>query len=962
MFRWHVVSAVFSRNLKQYFTGVIGYLFIVAFVTVCAILAFGPQFFADNLANLDQLSRFYPQLLLLFVPAITMPLWADEKRQGTDSILFTLPASDFDVLLGKYLAAVAVYTIALLFSTTQLLALGALGNPDWGIIGTTYLGYWLAGSALISVGMFASSLTGSTTVAFILGASFCAIPVLGRQLGHGLGLERYSVGWHLTDFTIGQISLVSILYFVGLTVVMLYVNMIVISRRHWNRGEQGNIGWQLIVRAIALAVAAFSVFHIANSSPATSRAQLDLTEEKLFTLNPATLNTLEKVRESDNKITVQAYLSEDIPQKFTTVKKKLEGMLRQYDSFGGENVEVIVNNVTPNSDLEIAAQKLGIEGREDKSEEDGITVQREVYLGAHVSSAAGETTLPFFDSNKSIEYELSHAIYTTIDKGNKLTLGILDTDAHFGGPNYQGRRVPWSYNETMEVLKQQFKIKYIRGDELASFLPEEEEENSDEKDEASDSEEPAKKKKTRQAPDVLLVADPASLDAPATESLVKYLEAGNRAVILADPLPFFWAYQNPINLGVLNAPKMARVSPQSPYAQILTSSQLPKADGGTAKTLFDALGVQWNDDTAVWNMEDPHPGFDAVWPAYAGQNWPEYYGPYDKAFVFVKENDSGQAFNADDPISSGTRELLMFYPGYVTEASGSKYDFSPLATIGNASGKTPWDELTDTPTQKTQMLNPRTGQISIREEPARSRITDGDLVVLNPTPSTRIDGADYCVAARVKSKDDAEKGLDVVIITDLDFVSDLAWQQEEGLDQQVGQKLDNVSFLLNAIEVLGGADEFVELRNRRQRPRTLVQLESIFKEFREQRMAKQEEIESEVQEQLDEAQAKLNKATDEIQGNESLGFLEKLQKTSQRATDVQKQFEIKQRKLDRKLKEEVTALEVEEKSLIEGRKNRIRTLTAFAAPLPALMLGLVVLWFRMFNEQRNINPNRRVKK
>ena len=202
----------------------------------------------------------------------------------------------------------------------------------------------------------------------------------------------------------------------------------------------------------------------------------------------------------------------------------------------------------------------------------------------------------------------------------------------------------------------------------------------------------------------------------------------------------------------------------------------------------------------------------------------------------------------------------------------------------------------------------------------------------------------------------------MVIITDLDFVSDLAWQQEEGLDQQVGQKLDNVSFLLNAIEVLGGADEFVELRNRRQRPRTLVQLESIFKEFREQRMAKQEEIESEVQEQLDEAQAKLNKATDEIQGNESLGFLEKLQKTSQRATDVQKQFEIKQRKLDRKLKEEVTALEVEEKSLIEGRKNRIRTLTAFAAPLPALMLGLVVLWFRMFNEQRNINPNRRVKK
>ena len=960
MFRWHVVSAVFWRNLKQYFTGVLGYLFIVAFVTVCALLAFRPQFFADNLANLDQLSKFYPELLLLFIPAITMPLWAEEKRQGTDAILFTLPASDFDVLLGKYLAAVAVYTIALLFSTTQLLALGGLGNPDWGIIGTTYLGYWLSGAALISVGMFASSLTGSTTVAFILGAAFCAVPVLGGLLSDSLGLNRYSVGWHLTDFSIGQISLVSVVYYVALTVVMLYLNIVVISRRHWNRGKEGNIGWQYFIRAIALAVAAFSIFHIVDTSPATSRAQLDLTEEKLFTLNSATIDTLQKVRESDNKITVQAYISRDIPQKYTNVKKTFEGMLRQYDSFGGSNVVVEVKHVTPNSPLEIEAQKLGIEGREDRSEEDGITKQREVYLGAHVASAAGETTLPFFDSNKSIEYELSHAIYTTIDKGNKLTLGIVDTDAHFGGPNYQGRRVPWSYNETMKVLKQQFKIKYIRGDEIASFLPPAEPEPSEGEDAEGEDAESKPEKKVREAPDVLLVADPASLDAPSMASLVKYLEAGNPAVILADPLPFFWAFQNPTNLGVLNAPKMSRVSPQSPYAEILTSSQLPKADGGTASTLFSALGVQWKNGAAVWNIENPHPGFEAIWPPYLGQKWPEYFGQYDKAFVYVKESDTGSAFNLEESVSAGLQELLMFYPGYIMEGSGSKYEFTPLANIGFASGRIEWDELTMTPKQTMQMLNPRTGQLTVREEPARSQITNDLLKVLNPSPRTSIDSQDYCVAARVHSKDGAEDGLDVVIITDLDFVSDMAWQQEEALDQQVSQKLDNLGLLLNAIEVLGGADDFVELRNRRQRPRTLVQLETIFKTYREQRLTRQQEIEKEVQDELDAAQAKLDKATEEIQGNESLGFLEKIQKTSQRATDVQRQFEIKQEKLDRKLKQEVTQLEADEQSSIEGRKNRIRAMTALIAPLPALMLGIVVLWFRVMNEQRNINPNRRV--
>ena len=139
--------------------------------------------------------------------------------------------------------------------------------------------------------------------------------------------------------------------------------------------------------------------------------------------------------------------------------------------------------------------------------------------------------------------------------------------------------------------------------------------------------------------------------------------------------------------------------------------------------------------------------------------------------------------------------------------------------------------------------------------------------------------------------------MNVIIIADLDFVSDLAWQQETALDEQLNQKLDNVSFLLNSIEVLGGADGFVDLRNRRQRPRTLVELEKYFKNFREQRLERQQEIESEIQEELDAAQAKLDVATKEIQGNESLGFLEKIQKTSQRATDVQRQFEIKQKRL-----------------------------------------------------------------
>jgi ABC-2 type transport system permease protein len=645
------VRAVFARNVKSYFSGVLGYLFIVVFVVAASLLAFNQQFFSNNLANLDQLSAAFPILLLFLVPAITMSAWADERKLGTDELLFTLPASDLDILIAKYLAVLAVYTIALAFSVTNLFVLGFMGNPDWGPIAATYLGYWLAGAALLAAGLLTSSLTSSATVAFVLGAVVCAIPVFVDRMPRSFfglfelprdALAELSVGAQLRDFTLGMVPLTGVLYFVSFAGLMLYLNYVVIRRRHWSGQERTRMGLQYAIRAVSVAALLLGLNVLAQGGS----ARADLTAEHVYSLSPTTRNVIAGMS-AERPVTIQAFLSPSVPREFVPVRKRLVGLLRQYDELGGNRIDVRFVDVTPFSQEADEAKAFGIEPRQIVSEQNGQQIREDVFLGVVFTSSYDEVVIPSLGPGSLIEYELTRSL-GTVSKADRLKLGVLQTDA-----NVIGGQRDW---EIVRELRLQYDVESVSPGG------------------------PIDEKKY----DVLLAVMPSSLTEEQMTHFLKYVESGKPVLIFDDPYPF--TLNSPGRISV--APRLPKPSPGGGMFGMNQQPPVPKADDGRLTALMRVLKMTWTPDAVVWDDYNPHPEFGDLLP---------------KEYLFVRNRkDNTAALSPDSPITSGLQEVLLAYAGEVRKRSDSPYEYTPLLVTGPVSGVIPWDEFAK------QSFNPMT--------------------------------------------------------------------------------------------------------------------------------------------------------------------------------------------------------------------------------------------------------------
>jgi len=902
-FRPQMVAAILARDVARYFTNAAGYVFLVLFVVACSVAAFWqPEFFANNLANLDQLNRWMPYLLLLFIPAVTMSVWAEERRQGTDELLLTLPARDVEVVLGKYLAALGIYTAALGFLAFGLTMIlwrmpllpTGLGQPDFGILLANLVGYWLMGAMFIAIGMVASMLSSNVTVAFILGALFCAVPIFTELLGSlfggqvGRAIEDLSAPSQFRDFARGVVSASGVLYFVALAAGMLYLNMVLLGRRHWAGGQESGRRWaHALARVVAVVVALVSL--VALVSRAGWRA--DTSAAGLSTLSAESKRLIREIP-ADRPVYVNAYFSPDVPREMVTTRANLVNLLRAAAAQGGDKIRLNLVEADRYSEAARDAEKrFGITPRRVFTTDEARQSTTDVILGVAFTSGLEEVVVPFFDPGLPVEYELARSI-RVVSGAKRKKVGILSTDANLlGGFDFRAmdQQTEW---QIVTELKKQYEVEAVSPDAdiPAGF-------------------------------DALIVAQPSSLTQPQIDRLTAYVRNGGPTLLMVDPLPLF-------DRTMALSPNVPKEAPGGMFG-----GAPPPEPKGDLAPLLDLLGLDWPSSQIVWNRYTPHPSR----PDFPAE------------FVFITPNSGADdAFNPSDPITSGLQEVVLLFPGQVRARGGDGPEFTPLLRTNDVGGTIAWDAIVQRNFLGASVDPDRSPHFPSGEAYTLAARIQGKPAAAPPPPTDP--------AKKAETTPPSNAAVDAIVVADIDMISDVFFSLRRQGDEEYN--FDNVTFVLNCVDSLVGDDSFLALRKQRREHRTLMALEAQEQVFEAQRLAEEKEAEEDAKAKLAAAQERLDKKVEQVRADKAMDprtkeiMLANLQDVENRRLEVQKAGIESQKRL-----------RIEESKAAKERKNRsiqggVRLKAILLPALPVLLLGTGVFLVRSGRENRGAAPGR----
>ncbi|MBI2918396.1 MAG: ABC transporter permease subunit [Chloroflexi bacterium] len=228
--------AIAKREVRTYFTSPIAYVVTAVFLVVTGYF-FAADLLTRQMANLRGFLSPGSFVLLLVTPLLTMRLFAEEQKLGTLELLLTNPVRDIEVVMGKYLGSLFTLLVMLVLTLYYPLLLRMFGDPDLGPILTGYLGLFLLGSAMIAVGLLASSVTANQIVAAVLGLGILillwVVGSVGTAGALGSLLDYVALPRHFTDFTLGVIDTKSVVYYLSVAAAFVFLTARSLEMRRW---------------------------------------------------------------------------------------------------------------------------------------------------------------------------------------------------------------------------------------------------------------------------------------------------------------------------------------------------------------------------------------------------------------------------------------------------------------------------------------------------------------------------------------------------------------------------------------------------------------------------------------------------------------------------------------------------------------------------------------------------------
>lgn len=238
--------AVLRRELNGYFATPVAYVFIAVFLfTIGAFTFYFGGFYERGQASLDGFFSWHPWLYLFFIPAISMRLWAEERKSGTLELLITLPIPLWQIVTGKFIAAWLFNIIALMATLPIWLTVNYLGNPDNGVILMSYIGSILIAGSYLAIGSCISAMTRNQVIAFTLSVLVCffftvsgstlVISFLNSWLPTEITnlIASFSLYTNFLEINKGVLAINSLVYFISLIVFWLYLNTVILANRNY---------------------------------------------------------------------------------------------------------------------------------------------------------------------------------------------------------------------------------------------------------------------------------------------------------------------------------------------------------------------------------------------------------------------------------------------------------------------------------------------------------------------------------------------------------------------------------------------------------------------------------------------------------------------------------------------------------------------------------------------------------